>query len=260
MNISKTNRLGILIASNGFIGTNKLIENIEHKNKSKTEADYLVVNSNLFRHNPTTKIIRVSKGIMDACRLIDFESIKENIDSAIFNFKSMVILLDNDDSGLIKVERLGSDFGFIIIDKLNSFNYGCKICYNSYSFLTKSFYIDKNISCDFKGRQSEYSNIEKSIFVVQLLTYLIFGDITEIFLKPKTKHINNFTRIVNNTKLNIMFCDTLWKQRINISGFKVRGHFRLQPVGEGRKSRKLIWIEDFEKHGYNRKATVELAL
>jgi hypothetical protein len=258
MNIQKINRLGIAIAAHGFIGTHKRIEKLRYKQDPQT--DNISINSNLLRYDPHAKIIRVSKGIMDACRLIDFESIKENIDSTIFDFKSMFILLDNDDSGLIKVERAGSDFGFVMFNKLNSFNNDFEFCYNSYSFLNKSFLIEKEICLVKKdnGRQEKVSDFEKSKFVVQLLTYLIFGDITEVFLKPKMHHTNNFTRIINNTKLNIMFCDTLWKQRINVSGFKVRGHFRLQPIGEGRKGRKLIWIEDFEKHGYNRKATVEL--
>ena len=93
---------------------------------------------------------------------------------------------------------------------------------------------------------------------MQLLTYLIFGEITEKHLPPKTQANVGFTRFLNNSKLNITFCDTLWKQRINVDGFKVRGHFRLQPCGEKREKRKLIWIEEFEKQGYNRKATVEM--
>jgi hypothetical protein len=33
----------------------------------------------------------------------------------------------------------------------------------------------------------------------------------------------------------------------------------MQPFGEARSKRKLIWIEGFSKDGYNRKATKELA-
>jgi len=36
----------------------------------------------------------------------------------------------------------------------------------------------------------------------------------------------------------------------------VQGHFRLQPCGPGRTERKKIWISDFKKHGYHRRARV----
>ena len=95
-------------------------------------------------------------------------------------------------------------------------------------------------------------------FVIQLLTYLMYGDIIEKVLTPKSKVRLNTTTLINNSKTKITYCDTLWKQRIKVGGFKVRGHFRLQPFGENLNKRKLIWIEEYKKNGYNRKATVEL--
>lgn len=41
---------------------------------------------------------------------------------------------------------------------------------------------------------------------------------------------------------------------IRTEGFGVKGHFRLQACGEGMKQRKLIWVNDFIKHGYAREA------
>jgi len=259
MNIQKTNKLGIEIVKKGFIGGNKTIIDIQNSHQELNDTSFLI-NSNLLRHNPKAKIIRVSKGIMDACKLIDIESIKENIDKSNFDFMSLFILLDNDISGIIKVERYGNDFSFIMLSNLNIFGNKIDICYNSYSFLSKSFYVEKEDINNIKlGDGRNIINYKKSVFVIQLLTYLIFGDITEKFLKPKMSVNINLNRFLNNSKLGITFCDTLWKQRINTEGFKVRGHFRLQPVGEGRQKRKLIWIEEFDKKGYHRRATVEIA-
>lgn len=253
MNIQKTNKLGLLIVKEGFIGGNKLIQEIHRPNPD--EKGYITLNGNLLKHNPTAKIIRVSKGIIEACKLIDIESIKENIDNSNFQFKSMFILLDNDSSGVIKVERYGSDFSFMMLSNLNIHDTGqVEVCYNSYSFVSKSFSLDK----DYILKNVRIFDYEKSVFVVQLLTYLIFGDITEKHLYPKSRVNTGSTMFFNNSKFNITFCDSLWKQRINVDGFKVRGHFRLQPIGEGRQKRKLIWIEEFEKYGYNRRATVEM--
>ncbi len=258
MNIQKTNKLGLSIAQTGFIGNNRRIDNM---NNPEYSIDSIILNSNLLRHNPKAKIIRVSKGIIDACKMIDIDSIRENIDQSNFEVQSMFILLDNDRSGVIKVERFGSDISFILMSNLDVVGKEkLKSTYNSYSFVSKSFNIEKDDERALqKFPQAEIIlNYENSVFVVQLLAYLIYGEITEKHLPPKAQANVGFTRFLNNSKLNITFCDTLWKQRINVDGFKVRGHFRLQPWGERREKRKLIWIEEFEKQGYNRRATVEM--
>jgi hypothetical protein len=52
-----------------------------------------------------------------------------------------------------------------------------------------------------------------------------------------------------------MTVDSAWsKTLIKSDGFLVSGHSRMQPVGEGSKYRKLIWIDTFEKEGYTREA------
>lgn len=254
MNIHKTNKIGVMLAKSGFIGGNKMINKIKNTPPMDSTGAF-TVNTNLLRHNPKSKIIRVSKSVIDACKLIDIESIRENIDASNFNFISLFVLLDNDKSGIIKVERYGSDFSFIMINNLNDYGAKLEYTYNTYSFISKGFYIEKD---EIPEEGSVLINYEKSVFVVQLLTYLIFGDITEKYLQAKAKTQIGLTRIFNNSNLNITFCDSLWKQRIRADGFKVSGHFRLQACGEGWMKRKLIWIEEYEKHGYNRMATVEM--
>ena len=50
--------------------------------------------------------------------------------------------------------------------------------------------------------------------------------------------------------------DSKWYTEIsNDESFKVSGHFRLQPYGDGTK--RLIWINEFTKNGYHRKATID---
>lgn len=256
MNVQKTNKLGLAVVEKGFKGKPQI--NIEYQSDQKSESGgFVMVNVDLTKHSPNAKIIRVSKSIMEACKLIDINSIKENIDQANFNFKSLYILLDNDKSGLIKIERFGSDFGFILLSNLHLDE--IEVTYNSYSFITKEFSVDRlsGKSKDFLEDKNLY-NYETSVFVVQLITYLIYGDITERNIPKKQSIKVGFSRFLNNSSLNIAFCDTLWKQRINVEGFKVKGHFRLQPIGEKKKKRKLIWIEEFDKKGYNRKSTVEI--
>ena len=68
--------------------------------------------------------------------------------------------------------------------------------------------------------------------------------------------------IENKSGLRIKYIDSRWlREIIRTEGFKVRGHFRLQPMKDedGEWTRKLIYINEFEKHGYHRRALRELS-
>ena len=63
--------------------------------------------------------------------------------------------------------------------------------------------------------------------------------------------------IENKSGVPVKFIDSRWiREIIRTEGFKVRGHFRLQPTKneDGEWTRKLIFINEFEKHGYHRRA------
>ena len=61
------------------------------------------------------------------------------------------------------------------------------------------------------------------------------------------------------TSQRIEFYDCGWYTTIvRNEGFSVKGHFRLQPCGTGRHQRKLIYIREFQKHGYVRRARLLL--
>jgi hypothetical protein len=62
-------------------------------------------------------------------------------------------------------------------------------------------------------------------------------------------------KYANDTKSNIQMIDSTWFTTLVKSyAFKVSGHFRLQASGENHSQRKLVWISDFQKKGYTRKA------
>lgn len=61
--------------------------------------------------------------------------------------------------------------------------------------------------------------------------------------------------VVNRMPFQINVIDSSWlKTIIRTEGFEVRGHYRLQACGVGRKEHKLIFIKGFKKHGYVRTA------
>ena len=67
---------------------------------------------------------------------------------------------------------------------------------------------------------------------------------------------NNKTQTVTEPGLDYYQFDSKWYTEIsNDESFQVSGHFRLQPYGDG--TRRLIWINEFTKHGYHRKATID---
>jgi len=62
-------------------------------------------------------------------------------------------------------------------------------------------------------------------------------------------------KYINDTDFSIQILDSTWfTTLIRAKGFNVNGHFRLQPCGKGRKEKKLIWINPYQKKGYIRKA------
>ena len=105
---------------------------------------------------------------------------------------------------------------------------------------------------DYYAPPEEAENFSK---IMQLITFIELGDIEVTYInalqsngKPK-----NEGKVYNGSNNTVYVVDSTWnKLIIRTDGFAVRGHFRLQPCGDGLKDRKLIWINAFEKHGYTR--------
>lgn len=99
-------------------------------------------------------------------------------------------------------------------------------------------------------------------YIDMVLDYLCLRQWAEVQLgkvsttvKKEVKK-NKKTQIVTEPGLDYFMFDSKWYTEIsNNESFKVSGHFRLQPYGDG--TRKLIWINEFTKNGYHRKATID---
>ena len=98
-----------------------------------------------------------------------------------------------------------------------------------------------------------------------LLQHLIFLHLSETkveILEPKQKYgkTRKQGKIVNGSGHSVTVVDSKWNViSVRADGFTVGGHFRLQRVGKGRKSIRLIYIDEFEKHGYTKRAKNERA-
>jgi hypothetical protein len=97
-----------------------------------------------------------------------------------------------------------------------------------------------------------------------VISFLLFKTYADIEYKlidgiKQKKSIANGEKIINDTELPIEYIDSTWfVTLIHTEGFKVSGHFRLQPYGKGLGKRKLIYINEFEKTGYTRKAIIDI--
>lgn len=103
----------------------------------------------------------------------------------------------------------------------------------------------------------DYTVREGVKIIVATELFLHFAEIETKELPPSRQIYDGLTCLYNNkTKLKMNVVDCTWFTNLIKSGeFNVRGHFRLQPYADG--SRQLIWINDFKKHGYSRKARIE---
>lgn len=93
--------------------------------------------------------------------------------------------------------------------------------------------------------------------ITNICLFKKYAQVETKYLKPNSKLKDIDCKYVNDTKLNLCFLDSKWfTTLVKSDGFKVRGHFRLQPYGAGMADRKLIWISDFEKTGYTAPARI----
>lgn len=104
------------------------------------------------------------------------------------------------------------------------------------------------------GKETLYHAAQRQIGILMLvLNFIKFApvEIKEIGAGKRVQDIN--CKYANDTRSNVKIMDSTWfTTLVKSEGFTVRGHFRLQACGTGMKERKLVWISDFEKHGYTR--------
>jgi hypothetical protein len=78
-------------------------------------------------------------------------------------------------------------------------------------------------------------------------------EIEELPAGQKIKGIEcNYEKCVSEIGVPIKIINSLWfTNLVKSDGFKVRGHFRLQPKKkDGEWTKELVWINEFQKTGY----------
>lgn len=114
-------------------------------------------------------------------------------------------------------------------------------------------------SGDFKSLEESFLEIKTAEKIcLQAFLFIYTASVLNTTLVSDSDNDSFLERYKANSKSEhkIIRVDTLYDTSINvINPFSVKGHFRNQPYGEGRKETRKIWIDSFMKTGYKREAT-----
>lgn len=105
----------------------------------------------------------------------------------------------------------------------------------------------------------EYPDDEVMGMIEQIVVFHLFKKYAPIEYKESATVSSGAKEVLTIEKVKttnpVTYYDCSWYTTIVHTGdFSVRGHWRLQPYGAGRAQKKLIYIHEFQKHGYVRKA------
>lgn len=181
--------------------------------------------------------------------------------------------LDISDHGIFAMNMDDQYIAYDIIK--NDDNDGCTVGYTAFMYKSGNLVIiEHGISKIAKGTREvnlkNYINIdlfdwempEKDLYSAEYLSTVIYFVIFKKFSPIETKNIftnrKNIKKHLINGESNLLgftYITSQWFTNLERSGaFGVKGHWRLQACGEGMKDRKLIWVKDFVKEGYSRRA------
>lgn len=94
------------------------------------------------------------------------------------------------------------------------------------------------------------------LFIVFFCLFKKYCDINTKVTEPKNRRakVGN-SKYINETDKRIKILDATWFTNLVVTGaFGVSGHLRWQRYGSNNAQKKLIWIADYTKEGYTRKA------
>lgn len=96
-------------------------------------------------------------------------------------------------------------------------------------------------------------------FGLAVPTFLEFAEVETVTIGQKSaigkRYKFDDEKYINYLDAEVEIIDSRWfRSIVRDQEFGVSGHFRLQPYGPGRAKRKLVYIKDFIKHGYHRRA------
>lgn len=110
------------------------------------------------------------------------------------------------------------------------------------------------------GQKNWQETVYDSLYtnLIAAINFLKYADVEDKEIKANTRQKGIDCKYINETKSDVHYITSHYIHNLYVQGaFKVRGHWRLQPKKkEGEWTKELIWINEFEKQGYTRKAGI----
>lgn len=105
--------------------------------------------------------------------------------------------------------------------------------------------------------EAKYNDSQLCLKAFMFIHFAKTIDTTRICQSEENRSVLERLKGIKQKDVNIIQVDTYWDENMKvINPFSVSGHFRNQPIGEGRKETKTIYIDSFMKSGYTRNATI----
>jgi hypothetical protein len=128
---------------------------------------------------------------------------------------------------------------------------GRLIEYNDLGRVESFLEVENGIANGYTVGRSELITVWR--FALFTYFFMMYGDVQTVYVCNEKIAVPDFGIVTNKTGLKVITLTSTWLNNIvRETGFKVKGHFRLQSYGPGMTDKKLIWINTFEKKGYNR--------
>lgn len=227
--------------------THKLIGgyNQETFDKLKNDRDYLISyrSPNMWIKN----IIPFINLVSDTENLSKFYAIANTVSDVIKGIKIgenfNISIFDKFPIG-VYTYLLGKD-KFLKFSVTDGYIFGFVLSENSETFLFIIDMVENQLICEPKNKPDLNE-------VLQLLIFVELGEIEIVELLPGRNNNakKRSDKITNTSRQNITVIDSKWNTvSIRTEGFSVSGHLRLQNYKD---SKKLIWINSFQKEGYTR--------
>ncbi len=222
-----------------------IIHSFFNEYKSYFRKNIQVV-TNTFFENAQSNLDKIIKGVF-----ADFDK-KQKID-----LRSILEVLDiNEVYGTI---IMGKRTIFYYMNNKNIFR--ALECIQVEGLLFPVYFNINENSFDNAIKLSFDKNSDLMVFsnVITILLFSKYADVETKHLSKNQKCKIRNVKYKNETDLDVDILDSKWfTNLVKSDSFNVRGHFRLQPYKNhnGKWTKKLIWINEFEKNGYTRKAKI----
>jgi hypothetical protein len=200
------------------------------------------ISNRLVKSPPNMKKYFLTKNVLEGADLIKFDL--EKVDLRMFKvLPDMNCLYITGKNEMYRFEKKDHRINVLYYTRRNVDTPTEGIFYESYSVILE----DKEMHLCLLPSQ----NKEAAIKLLKLILFIEVGEISFHHLKPNGKIVygkGGDDKVKNESGMDVTVVNSNWNKMIIIQGgFSVRGHFRMQWVGQGRTKLERVFVRPYEK-------------